>query len=88
MEQVVAAGKPVVLVLFDGRPTAIPWAATHVPTILEAWFPGIEAGPALVSVLTGEVSPSGQTTGGVPLQRGTGAALSGATAYGTASGRR
>jgi beta-glucosidase len=60
MEQVVAAGKPVVLVLFDGRPTAIPWAATHVPTILEAWFPGIEAGSALVSVLTGEVSPSGK----------------------------
>jgi beta-glucosidase len=60
MEQVVAAGKPVVLVLFDGRPTAIPWAATHVPAILEAWFPGIEAGPALVSVLTGEVSPAGR----------------------------
>ena len=60
MEQVVAAGKPVVLVLFDGRPTAIPWAATHVPAILEAWFPGLEAGPALLSVLTGEVSPSGK----------------------------
>jgi beta-glucosidase len=60
MEQVVAAGKPVVLVLFDGRPTAIPWAAAHVPTILEAWFPGIEAGTALVSVLTGEVSPAGR----------------------------
>jgi beta-glucosidase len=60
LEQVVAAGKPVVLVLFNGRPSAIPWAATHVPAILEAWFPGMEAGPALVSVLTGEVSPSGK----------------------------
>src|SRR5246500_2976321 len=60
MEQVVAAGQPVGLVLFDGRPTAIPWAATHVPAILEAWFPGIEAGTALVSALTGEVSPSGK----------------------------
>ena len=60
MEQVAAVGKPVVLVLFDGRPTAIPWAAAHVPAILEAWFPGIEAGPALVSVLTGEVSPAGK----------------------------
>ncbi len=60
LEQVVAAGKPVVLVLFDGRPTAIPWAATHVPAIMEAWFPGMEAGPALLSVLTGEVSPSGK----------------------------
>lgn len=60
MEAVVAAGKPVVMVLFDGRPTAIPWAATHVPAILEAWFPGVEAGAALTSVLTGEVSPSGK----------------------------
>jgi beta-glucosidase len=60
LEQVAAVGKPVVLVLFDGRPTAIPWAAAHVPAILEAWFPGMEAGPALVSVLTGEVSPSGK----------------------------
>ena len=60
LEQVAAAGKPVVLILFDGRPTAIPWAAAHVPAILEAWFPGMEAGPALVSALTGEVSPSGK----------------------------
>lgn len=60
LEQVAAAGKPVVLVLFDGRPTAVPWAAAHVPAILEAWFPGMEAGAALVSVLTGEVSPSGK----------------------------
>ena len=60
MRAVVAAGKPVVLVLFDGRPTAISWAAAHVPAILEGWFPGMEAGSALVSVLTGEVSPSGK----------------------------
>lgn len=60
LEQVAAVGKPVVLVLFDARPTAVPWAAAHVPAILEAWFPGMEAGPALVSVLTGEVSPSGK----------------------------
>lgn len=60
LEQVAAAGKPLVLVLFDARPTAIPWAAGHVPAILEAWLPGMEAGPALLSVLTGEVSPSGK----------------------------
>jgi beta-glucosidase len=60
LEAVVATGKPVVLVLFNGRPTAVPWAANNVPAILEAWFPGIEAGPALVQVLTGEVSPSGK----------------------------
>lgn len=60
LEAVVAAGKPVVLVLFNGRPAAIPWAAEHVPAILEAWFPGVQAGSALVSVLDGEVNPSGK----------------------------
>jgi hypothetical protein len=35
-----ATGKPVVLVLLNGRPLSIPWAAEHVPAILEAWFPG------------------------------------------------
>jgi beta-glucosidase len=70
MKQVVATGKPVVLVLFDGRPTAIPWAAAHVPAILEAWFPGMEAGSALVSVLTGEVSPSGKLPVEFPYSAG------------------
>ncbi len=60
LEAVAATGKPVVLVLFDGRPTAIPWAARHVPAILEAWFPGIEAGPAIVATLFGESNPSGR----------------------------
>ena len=60
LEAVVAAGKPVVLVLFNGRPAAIPWAAANVPAILEAWFPGVEAGSALLAVLTGEVNPSGK----------------------------
>jgi beta-glucosidase len=60
LEAVVAGGKPVVLVLFNGRPAAIPWAAAHVPAILEAWFPGVEAGSALVSILDGEVNPSGK----------------------------
>ncbi len=60
LEAVVAAGKPVVLVLFNGRPAAIPWAAQHVPAILEAWFPGVEAGSALTSVLDGEMNPSGK----------------------------
>ena len=60
MEAVVAAGKPVVLVLFDGRPAAVPWAGQHIPAILEAWFPGIEAGPALAATLLGESNPSGR----------------------------
>lgn len=57
-----AAGRPVVLVLFSGRPLTIPWAAEHLPAILAAWFPGIEAGPALVRTLFGDSEPSGRLT--------------------------
>ncbi len=60
LEKIVATGKPVVLVLFSGRPLTLPWAFEHVPAVLAAWFPGIQAGPALVSTLFGESNPSGR----------------------------
>ncbi len=60
LEKVVAAGKPVVLILFCGRPLTLPWAFEHVPAVLAAWFPGLQAGPALVRTLYGEASPSGR----------------------------
>lgn len=60
LERVVATGKPVVLVLFSGRPLTLPWAFEHVPAVLAAWFPGIQAGPALVRTLYGESNPSGK----------------------------
>jgi beta-glucosidase len=60
LEQVVAAGKPVVLLVFSGRPLVLDWAAQHVPAIMEAWFPGTEAGHAIADVLDGDVSPSGK----------------------------
>jgi beta-glucosidase len=60
LEKIVATGKPVVLVLFSGRPLTLPWAFEHVPTVLAAWLPGIQAGPALVRTLFGESSPSGK----------------------------
>jgi beta-glucosidase len=60
LERIVSTGKPVVLLLFTGRPLVLPWAFEHVPTILEAWFPGVQAGPALVRTLFGESVPSGR----------------------------
>ena len=60
LEKIAATGKPVVLLLFSGRPLTFPWAFEHVPAVMAGWFPGIQAGPALVRTLFGEVSPSGK----------------------------
>jgi beta-glucosidase len=58
LEAVVATGKPTVLVLESGRPLDIRWAAEHVPAIVQAWYPGTEAGNAIADVLFGDVTPS------------------------------
>ncbi len=60
LETVAATGKPVVLVLENGRPLDIRWAAAHVPAILEAWYPGTEGGNAVADVLFGDVNPGGK----------------------------
>jgi len=60
LEKVSATGKPVVLLLFSGRPLTLPWAFEHVPAILAAWFPGVQAGPAIANVLFGDAAPSGK----------------------------
>jgi beta-glucosidase len=60
LEAIVGTGKPVVLILFSGRPLTLPWAFEHVPAVLAAWFPGVQAGPALVRTLFGESNPSGK----------------------------
>jgi len=60
LEAIVKTGKPVVLVLFSGRPLTLPWAFGHVPAVIAAWFPGIATGPALARTLFGEVNPSGK----------------------------
>jgi beta-glucosidase len=62
LEAVAATGKPVVLIVFSGRPLTLNLAASHASAILEAWFPGVQAGSALVRTLFGDVSPSGKLT--------------------------
>lgn len=65
-----SAGKPVVLVLMNGRPLAIPWEAENVPAILETWFLGTEAGNAIADVLFGEFNPSGKLVATFPYATG------------------
>ena len=60
LEAVVQTGRPVILILFSGRPLTLPWAFEHVPALIAAWFPGIGTGPALTRTLFGEVNPSGK----------------------------
>ncbi len=59
LQAVTALGKPVVLVLMTGRPLDITWASTHVPSILNAWYPGSEGGHAIANLLFGDANPSG-----------------------------
>ena len=60
IESVAATGKPVVLVLFNGRPLNIKWAAEHVPAILDAWYPGTQGGNAVANLLFGDAVPGGK----------------------------
>ncbi len=62
LKALVKTGKPVVLVLFTGRPLAIKWENDNVPAILNVWFGGSEAGYAIADVLFGDVNPSGKLT--------------------------
>ncbi|MFL6352338.1 MAG: glycoside hydrolase family 3 N-terminal domain-containing protein [Bryobacteraceae bacterium] len=66
MQAIVATGNPVALLVFSGRPVVLDWAASHVPAIMEVWFPGVETGPAIVETLFGDVPPSGKLTMSFP----------------------
>ncbi|HNV30419.1 MAG TPA: beta-glucosidase BglX [Cyclobacteriaceae bacterium] len=87
LKALLKTGKPVVLVLFTGRPLALTWEEQNVPAILNVWFGGSEAGDAIADVLFGDVNPSGKLTmtfpqnvGQVPLyyaHKNTGRPLSG-----------
>ena len=60
LEAIASTGKPVVLLVFSGRPLVLDWAAQHIPAIMETWFPGTEAGNAIADLLYGDVAPSGK----------------------------
>jgi len=60
LERVAALGKPTVLVLLNGSALAVSWAQAHVPAIVEAWYPGQAAGPAIADVLFGGYNPAGR----------------------------
>jgi beta-glucosidase len=65
-EKIIATGKPVVVVLMNGRPLAIPFLAEHAPALVEAWQLGVQAGPAIADVLFGDYAPTGRLTVSFP----------------------
>jgi beta-glucosidase len=69
-EAVAAVGKPVVVVLFNGRPLALPALQAKAAAILEAWQPGVQAGHGVADVLFGDVPPTGRLTTSFPLSLG------------------
>jgi len=70
LRALVATGKPLVLVLMNGRPLTLAWEAEHCGAILETWFGGLEAGNAIADVLFGDYNPSGRLTVSFPRDVG------------------
>ena len=70
LKALLETGKPVVLVVFTGRPLVLTWEAEHVPAILNSWFLGVQAGPAIADVLLGDVNPSAKLTTTFPRSVG------------------
>jgi len=74
LEALLKTGKPVVMVLFTGRPLTLKWEQEHIPAILNVWFGGTQAGNAVADVIFGNVNPSGklpvtfpQSVGQIPI---------------------
>ena len=71
LESLLGTGKPVVLLLFTGRPLTLSWENENIPAILNVWFPGSEAAYAVPEIVFGEKSPSGKTYRDFPQKRRT-----------------
>jgi len=70
VQAVFAVGKPVIVVLLNGRPMSINWVNKYVPGIIEGWFPGAQGGTAIAEVLFGDYNPSGKLTMTFPKTAG------------------
>lgn len=70
LKALVKTGKPIVLVLMNGRPMTLTWEDENVPAILDTWFGGTEAGNAVADVLFGDYNPSGKITASFPRNVG------------------
>ena len=70
LEKLLESGKPVVLVLMNGRPLALEWEDAHVPAIVEAWHLGIRMGDAVARVLCGKKNPEGRLSSSFPAMTG------------------
>lgn len=70
MKAIYATGKPIVLLLSNGRPLTLPWEDARIPAIMETWFLGTEAGNAIADVLFGDYNPSGKLTMSFPVAVG------------------
>lgn len=70
VQAIQATGKPVVVVLLNGRPYSIPWMKENVPAILEAFYPGEQQGHAIARILFGDVNPSGRLPVSIPQSAG------------------
>lgn len=70
LKALLATGKPVILVLFNGRPLTLSWETENVPAILDVWFAGSEAGDAIADALLGKVNPSGKLSMSFPRNVG------------------
>jgi beta-glucosidase len=70
VKAMIATGKPVIVLLFNGRPLSINYVSQHVPAILECWYPGQEAGTAVAEVLFGDFNPGGKLPITIPRSAG------------------